>query len=150
MDLHQVLVGNSQEILDEAMGALARAELEGYQRAGEQETRNRLETLLTLVAGAVRDKNLAPIVSHAQAVAEQRHSAGYDLSEIQTAFNVLEEAVWRRIVRDVPPDQLAEALGLTSTVLGAGKDALARAYVSLVSRTHAPSLNLQSLFSGAT
>jgi hypothetical protein len=34
-------------------------------------------------------------------------------------------------------------------VLGAGKDALARAYVSLASKSKAPTLDLQSLFSGA-
>ena len=37
----------------------------------------------------------------------------------------------------VPPGELAEALGLVGTVLGAAKDALARAYVSLASQTGA-------------
>jgi hypothetical protein len=35
-----------------------------------------------------------------------------------------------------------------STVLGAAKDALGREYVSLASRTHAPSLDLRALFTG--
>ena len=79
---------------------------------------------------------------------EKRYTAGFDLWEVQTAFNVLEEAIWVRVFKSVPPDALAEALGLVSTVLGAGKDTLARKYVSLASKTKAPSLNLQSLFSG--
>jgi hypothetical protein len=41
---------------------------------------------------------------------------------------------------------LAEAAGLLTTVLGAGKDALARTYVSLASEQHVPSLDLGALF----
>ena len=51
-------------------------------------------------------------------------------------------------MKNISPNELAESLGLISTVLGAGKDTLARTYVSLASKTKAPSLNLQSLFSG--
>ena len=50
----------------------------------------------------------------------------------------------------MPPDELARALGLVSTVLGAAKDSLARAYVSLASQTKAPSLDLSALFKGET
>jgi len=47
-----------------------------------------------------------------------------------------------------PPDELAEAVGLLSTILGFGKDALARTYVSLASHRRVPSLDLSALFSG--
>jgi hypothetical protein len=62
---------------------------------------------------------------------------------------VLEETLWTWIVRELSPGQLGEALGLVGTVLGAGKDELARTYVALASRSHAPSLNLEALFRGA-
>jgi hypothetical protein len=88
------------------------------------------------------------MISHAEQIAGERFNSGYDLWEVQTAFNVLEEAIWVRIFKNFPPTELAEAIGLVSTVLGAGKDALARKYVSLASKTRASSLNLQSLFSG--
>jgi hypothetical protein len=67
---------------------------------------------------------------------------------VQTAFNVLEEVLWLRILKQFPPAEQGEALGLVGTVLGAGKDALARKYVSMATRTRTPSLNLQALFSG--
>ena len=35
-----------------------------------------------------------------------------------------------------------------TTILGSGKDALARKYVSLAAGAHAPSLDLRSLFAG--
>ncbi len=53
-------------------------------------------------------------------------------------------------MRNTPPDELAEALGLVGTVLGAAKDALARAYVSLAGKSKAPSLDLSALFEGRT
>jgi hypothetical protein len=61
---------------------------------------------------------------------------------------VLEETIWIHILKELPPTEYAEALGLVSTVLGTGKDTLARRYVSLSSKTKASSLNLQSLFTG--
>jgi hypothetical protein len=67
---------------------------------------------------------------------------------VQTAFNVLEEAMWRKIVAVTPPEHLAEAIGLLTTVLGAGKDALARTYVALATNQHVASLDLGALFQG--
>jgi hypothetical protein len=85
---------------------------------------------------------------YAEKVAEQRFDQGFDISEVQMAFNALEEAMWRRVVDGTTPDELAEAVGLLSTVLGFGKDALARKYVSLASERHVPSLDLTALFAG--
>ena len=56
--------------------------------------------------------------------------------------------MWRRVAADVPPADLAEAIGLLSTILGFGKDALARRYVSLATQRHVPSLDLSALFDG--
>jgi hypothetical protein len=88
------------------------------------------------------------MVAHADVVARERFEAGYDLSEVLTAFNVLEEAIWTRVLAELPPSEYAEALGLISTVLGTGKDALACRYVTLASKVKATSLDLQSLFTG--
>ena len=148
MDINQLLHDQSSEVLSEAEAAIARARLAHYEKSGAEHTHQRLKALYTLTARAVKEKNLGPMVAHAETIARERFEAGFDLSEVQTAFNVLEEAIWVRILKNISPNELAEALGLISTVLGAGKDALARTYVSLASKTKAPSLNLQSLFAG--
>ena len=67
---------------------------------------------------------------------------------ISRAHIMSKEAIWPSIMKELPPDEQAEALGLESTVLGAGKDALARKYVSRASKSKASSLDLRSLFSG--
>jgi hypothetical protein len=88
------------------------------------------------------------VLDYARKLAAERFESGYDLSEVQGAFNAVEEAAWSRLYARLQPEQLALSLGLVSTVLGAAKDALGREYVSLASRTHVPSLDMRALFTG--
>ena len=148
MDLIQLLQNRADDILAEAYQAMSRAHLKSYETAGPEQMQQRLKTLYELVVQCVRERNLTPMRVRAKAVAAERFASGFDLWEVQTAVNVLEEAIWLRILKELQPAQLAEALGLVSTVLSAGKDTLARAYIGLASKTHAPSLNVQFLFAG--
>jgi len=146
MTIQELLDSESRTIINEAMEAIRRAHLEHYDASGAEETRRRLETLFRLTAQSVATRKIGPLIKHAEKIADERFSAGYGLLELQTAFNVLEEAIWRKILDALPPDELAEALGLVSTALGLGKDAMARRYVSLSSHTESPSLDLSAIF----
>jgi len=148
MTLNELLHARTAEILDESVTLMVRAHLKHYEQEGSEHTHQRLKALYVLTSRAVKEKNLGPMIAHVETVARERFEAGFGLWEVQTAFNVLEEAMWNRILKELPPADYAEALGLISTVLGTGKDTLARRYVSLASKTKAPSLNLQSLFTG--
>lgn len=150
MEIRAFLDEQRADVIQEAVQAVRRAGLSHYAKAGEPETRRRLEQLYDTMCDAVTRRELGPVTAHATEVARERFESGFGLSEVQTAFNVLEEAVWRRILERVPPAGFAEAIGTVSTLLGAGKDALAREYVSLASRTQAPSLDLSRLFRGTT
>jgi hypothetical protein len=149
MDISAFLESQTEDIIDAACTAMDRTHLEHYERDGVLKTRERIAMLYSLAKQCVKQRNLAPMIAYAEQIATERYTAGFDLWEVQTAFNVLEEAIWGGIFKSVQPAELAQTLGLISTVLGAGKDALARKYVSLASKTKAPSMNLQSLFSGA-
>lgn len=148
MDLAKLLHDSAASIVDGAEQAVGRAHLKNYEAAGKEQTHQRLKALLVLSTRAVKERNLGPMIAYAETVARDRYSAGYDLAEVQTAFNVLEEAIWTHVMRTLPPAEYGEALGMISTVLGAGKDALARTYVTLASKSKMSTLNLQSLFSG--
>ncbi len=148
MELTQLLHERMNEILAEAEISLSRAHLTHYEKAGEEHNRQKLKALYVLAVRAIAEKNLGPMLSHAETIARERYEAGFDLSEVQTAFNVLEEAAWRLIMKNLPPAEFAEAIGLISTVLGAGKDMLGRTYVALASKSKAPTLDLRSLFAG--
>ena len=148
MDLAALLLQAQTSILEDAHAALERSHVRHYQAAGEEFTRQRLDDLFTLVVSAIRDRDLAQVSVFSRRIAEERFNQGFDIGEVQAAFNALEEAMWRHVVASAPPEDLAEATGLLSTVLGFGKDVLARAYVSLASQRHVPSLDLTALFAG--
>ena len=148
MNLDELLTEKETEILAQAAAAVQRSELAHYGADGQVVTGQRLQNLLHLMALCIRERDLAPIVRYAETLAAERFAAGYDLLEVQVAFNALEEAIWGQILAEVPPEDLGEALGLTSTVHGAGKDALARKYVALAGQAKPASLNLTALFAG--
>lgn len=148
MNLTELLQTQNNEILQSTFASVKRTQLKSYEKAGDEHIHQRLKALYVLTVRAIKERNLGPMVAHAETIAHDRFSAGYDLSEVQTAFNVLEETIWMVVLNNLSASEYAEALGLVSTVLGAGKDALARRYVSLAGKSKATSLNLQSIFSG--
>ena len=93
-----------------------------YEAAGPDETRRRLEALYDQLLAAVSSRDLSGIVGYARRLAAERFSSGYDLTEVQGAFNALEEATWLKIVTELPADRHSHALSVVSTVFGAGKD----------------------------
>lgn len=148
MGLVELLEREEEQIVAEAAEALTRSNLIRYREVGEAARHERLSALYRFTLQSIRQRNLVPIIEHMTRVAEERFHAGFAIREVQVAINVLEEAIWNHVVSVTPPDELAEALGLTTTVLGAAKDALARTYVSLASETKAPALDLSALFGG--
>lgn len=148
MDCAAVLRKSRSSIVDESYTVVERSHTHHYETAGEVITRDRLEALFDLVVTAIGNRDLSGVSTYAETVATARFGQGFDISEVQAAFNALEAAMWRQIVASVGPDELAEATGLLSTVLGFGKDVLARTYVSLASQRHVRSLDLTAMFAG--
>ena len=145
-----VLTDERGTILERAAAALERSHQRHYEVAGPAISKDRLAELLALTVSTIRERDLIPMVEHSTQVAIDRFEAGFDISEVQCAFNVLEEAIWERIVAVTPAEQLAESVGMVGTALGAGRDALARTYVSSAAHHHVPSLDLRALFRGGT
>ena len=148
MDVVDLLERDRDRLVGTATETVRAARLAHYEAQGPDVLRRRVEDLYRLLASCVRRNDAGPMIEHARRVASERFGAGFDLHEVQTAFNAIEEAVWTRILAEMEPADLARALGLVSTVLGLGKDALARAYVSLATHAYAPSLDMKALFEG--
>ena len=81
----------------------------------------------------MHDGDVEPIIASSHQLAADRFAAGFDIGEVQGEFNVLEEVLWREVAASLAGDQRIEALELMNTILGAGRDALARTYVALAS-----------------
>jgi hypothetical protein len=150
MNLVELLKERGGEIVGEATTALSRAQLKHYEESGVTQSRQRLAKLYALTLKCVEERNLLPIVQYSHEIARERRRDGFDLQEVQTAFNVLEEVIWKRITAEIAPPDYPEAFGLASTVLGAGKQALAVEYVRLASKKgEVESLDLRALFKNA-
>ncbi len=144
----EFLNSRRKAVLADANAAMARAHLPHYEQAGDAAARERLRVLHELVVRCAGERHLGPVLDHAARLARERHAAGVDLWEVQTAINVLEEAIWRDVLAHVPAEQQGEVLGVVGTILGAAKDRLACTYISLVARAPTPTLNLTRLFQG--
>jgi len=126
-------------LVEEALTMMTEARLEHYDAAGLPTVRQRLTTMLNVALSCLEAGEADEIITYMTRVGRERFSAGYDLLEVQTSANVMEEALWRRIPSLVAPPEVPRALGLVSSLFSAGKDALARTYVSLAARaTHRP------------
>jgi deazaflavin-dependent oxidoreductase (nitroreductase family) len=147
--LTDLLSAQRSVIIERAAAVLGESRARHYEAAGPQLRKSRLAVLYDEITNAVDSRELGNAITFASALAQERFTAGYDLSEVQIAVNALEEAVWRQIFTELPPDRLEDALVPVSTVFGAAKDALAREYVSLATHRHTPSLDLAKLLAGA-
>ncbi len=148
MELRSLLERVREGVLADAQRALEAARLHHYIASTPEENAERLRALYQVLEASVASRAVLPMVRHAERIARERHQCGFDLAEVQTAFNVLEEALWRQITAQLPPADYPEADGLTSTILGAGKQSLALQYVALARSTGAPAVDIAALFAG--
>jgi len=144
-----LLRADRERIVAQALTAVVHIQPRHYGSVGTDETRRRLALVYDRVADAAAYRQLGPIVEDARRLAEERYRGGYALAEVQAAFNALEEALWYRVVESLPPEELAEALTLVSSIFGVAKDTLACAYVAAAARASSPSLDVGSLSAGA-
>ena len=148
MKLQEILVNNQTDIINDAFYSLQRSHLKHYDSSRADENWQRLAKLFDLTLNGVKTRSLVDMVTYSEKIAKERYESGFDLHEVHTAYNVLEESIWKAIIKEIDSADLAESLGLISTVLGTGKEALALAYVSLASKQKVKSLNLTQLFKG--
>ena len=135
METSALLASAEDRVVEEAVAALDRRDHQARHHAsGPEQRRSDLRQLFGLVLRCVNEGRIEPIIAPSEQIAADRFVAGVDIAEVQGAFNVLQEALWRQLAGALAGDQQIEALGLVNAIVGAGKDALARTYVALVSR----------------
>ena len=93
-----------------------------------------MEHLFELIQRCVHEGHCEPIIGPSQRMAADHFANGIEIAEVQAAFTVLENVLWRQLADALSDDdQRLETLRLINVILGAGRDALARTYVSLAS-----------------
>ena len=107
MELVELLQTRQAAIIFDATESLDKARLRHYQQSTSAENGQRHAELFDLALQCVHSKNLIPVIAFSQNLARQRFHQGFDLAEVQTAYHVLEETLWRHITDDVPPGRAA-------------------------------------------
>jgi len=146
MSLLKFLQSDKIEIINEALSDLERSRLKHYTESNKETNEERLRNLYDILIKCVESKSLVEICDYCEELAKKRFNSGFDLYEVQSTINVLEEIIWKKIIKYLPPSEYERALGMITTVLGAGKDSLACKYVSLASQCKKPTLDLSELF----
>jgi hypothetical protein len=147
-DLLDLLGRRRTAIVDDAAQHLVDLHLGRYDLVGESEARLRLDLLYTRVVTAVRERAPDAIVDYAAGLARERFTTGYRLEIVQSAFDALETAIWHAVDAELPSEEHAGALGLVSSAVGSGKDALGRTYAALALRHRVSTLDLDALVAG--
>lgn len=149
MDIITLLEKNIDLVVEKSCTQICEVKLKGYTKSGATMTKQKLVSLYKKIIECAKKKELIPMLQYTEKIAKERFASGYDLHEVQTAINSIEENIWQLIFKNIKADKLAESLGLVSSILGAGKDNLARNYVALATKTKVSTINLQSLLSGS-
>jgi len=148
VNLVELLARDASELIDRATETVLKVRLKHYAAEGREALRGHIEDLFGCLLACIDARNPTAMIEHARAIAAARFATGFGLHEVQTAINVIEEAVWLRLEAELPPEQFAEAIRIVSSILGMGKDAFATSYVHLAAHAHAPAVDLAALFRG--
>ncbi len=133
MDASAVLASAEDRVIDEGVAALERRHPDGAGSPGGDKRRD-VRQLFRLVVRCMGAGRAEPVIRPCEQIAAHGYAAGTDLAELLGPFNVLGEVLWRHLTDGLAGDQLVAALGLLNAITGAGKEAMARTYVSLAIR----------------
>ena len=131
-EIPAALADVEDKVVDETLAAPGQRDQAGALSPAER--RRDVQRLFELVQRCVHEGHAGPIIAPSQQIAADRFLAGVDLAEVQAEFAVLEDVLWRHLAGTLSAGQQLAALRLVSVILGAGRDALAQAYVSLAGR----------------
>jgi hypothetical protein len=148
MNLENLLKEKADKIISDSEAILEKSQIHQTDKVGKTTYHKYLKNLFSLTVKCIKSKSLIPINEYAEKIAKERYEAGFDLYEVQHAMNILEETLWMAIINDLNPEEYEEALRITSTILGSGKEALAGTYVSLACKNKVPIGDIEALFKG--
>ncbi len=137
-EVSAVLADARDRLIGEALAALSERNQAGCLAASPAERHQDIEHLFDLIQRCVHEGHCEPITGPSRQMAADWFAAGLEIAEVQAAFTVLEEVLWRNLADAVSGDQRLGTLRLVNVILGAGRDALARTYVSLASHLGDP------------
>lgn len=131
MKLLEMLYNKPDLILLDSTDCLVRAHLEHYEAITPELIRSRLNRLLQALTKCVEINSTDGMIKYMNKVSDERFEVGYEVHEVQTAINILEECLWKKIQQHVDNDQQTAAMKQVTRILDTAKEELASEYALL-------------------
>jgi len=126
--LENLLRENEQTIIEKAAVNLGNYRLKNYEMAKLSEIEWWLGALFLALCDSIDKKNLEPFLKYSEKLGKARAEKGFDLKEVQIAYNLLEEHIWEIVLEKGNPKTRVEDLVQISEIVAAGKDKLTKWY----------------------
>jgi hypothetical protein len=126
--LQDVLRENEQHIVEKAAVNIGNYRLKNYEMAKLSEIEWWLGALFSALCDSIEQKCLDPFVRYSEKLGKLRAEKGFDLKEVQIAYNLLEEHIWEVVLEKGNPKTRVEDLTQIAEIVAAGKDKLTKWY----------------------
>jgi hypothetical protein len=133
MTLLELCYNKPDLILLDSTENLVKAHLQHYKHLTPEQIRYRLLNLFQSLVRCLESESCNNMLKFMKAVSDERYESGYELSEVQTAINILEECMWRMISKFVDTDKQINSMKQVTHVLCKAKGELASEYALLSS-----------------
>ncbi|HEY3249689.1 MAG TPA: hypothetical protein VGK25_01095 [Ignavibacteria bacterium] len=131
MTLLELCYNKPDLILLDSTDNLVRAHLKHYNQLTPEQIRYRLLNLFQSLVRCLEGDSCENMLKFMKIVSDERYESGYELSEVQTAINILEECMWRKISKFVDGDKQINAMKQVTNVLCKAKEELVSEYALL-------------------
>jgi hypothetical protein len=135
-DLHALMIQHRDELTSAVSQRLMGTDVPHYRELGTDRVHERASRLVEALLQSLAAVPSA-FVDYILEIASTRIGEGYFLKEMQVALSVLEEGSWQVVVAGFRCEDHARHLSRLTTLVGAAKDALARAYLERKRRAEA-------------
>jgi hypothetical protein len=126
--LENLLRESEQTIVEKAAVNLGNYRLKNYEMAKLSEMEWWLGALFSALCDSIEQKCLEPFLKYSEKLGRLRAEKGFDLKEVQIAYNLLEEHIWEVVLEKGDPKTRVEDLVRISEIVAAGKDKLTKWY----------------------
>ena len=135
MTLLELCYNKPDLILLDSTNSLVRAQLQHYKHLTPEKLRFRLLRLFQALVKSLEANSCDSMTHFMEQVSDERYESGYELQEVQTAINIMEECFWKKISEFVFADQQIAAMKQVTCILSKAKETLVNEY-ALLSREY--------------
>lgn len=131
MTLLEMLYNKPDLILLDALDSLSKIHLIHYDNLKPQLIRFRLSKLLEALVKCVESSSMDEMTNFISKISDERYELGFELYEVQTVINILEESLWKKIQIFIDEDKQISAMKQVSDILSQAKERLVNEYANI-------------------